>query len=116
MFGEASSFGCDFLFGHVLLAVLSQLLFVPAIDKWHSVMMFWWSPKCHRRTEDRISRRLSRRARGRARLHAVRNVCVFFFIITATVGFVVTPLLIPNHLQQKIVSYVDGLRPGIVYK
>ncbi|ANB11391.1 1,3-beta-D-glucan synthase [Sugiyamaella lignohabitans] len=41
---EQMMFGGDFILGHFLLFFQAPVLFIPMIDKWHSMMLFWLRP------------------------------------------------------------------------
>lgn len=41
---EMDTFAIDFVMGHMLLFAMTPILFVPLADRWHSCMIFWWSP------------------------------------------------------------------------
>lgn len=42
---EMMSFGMDFLLSHVILFALFPLCLIPFIDRWHTIMLLWMTPK-----------------------------------------------------------------------
>lgn len=42
---ESSYFAADFFLGHLLLYFQTPIIFVPFIDYWHSILLFWLRPK-----------------------------------------------------------------------
>ncbi|KAG0669540.1 1,3-beta-glucan synthase component fks3 [Maudiozyma exigua] len=42
---ESSYFSADFFLGHFLLYFQTPLLFIPFIDYWHSIVLFWLKPR-----------------------------------------------------------------------
>jgi 1,3-beta-glucan synthase len=42
---ELSMFAADFILGHVLLFIMLPVIFIPHIDKVHSMMLFWLRPR-----------------------------------------------------------------------
>ncbi|EMR08340.1 hypothetical protein PNEG_03180 [Pneumocystis murina B123] len=41
---ELSLFAADFCLGHLLLFILTPILAIPYIDRWHSMLLFWLRP------------------------------------------------------------------------
>lgn len=115
-FGEAASFGSDFLIGHMLLFVLLLVSLIPRVDKWHSVMLFWWNPRELGQGESRITRRQTRSARRRSVLRAIRNGLFMAIVVSVCVCLALGVLFLPHHVQETIASLVDGLLPELIFR
>lgn len=105
---EMSMFSMDFTLGHLILFVQSPLVFIPYIDQWHSMMLFWLNPK------RRISPPVFTRRQKRTRHRLVQKYVVLFFItMVVFLALIIVPAFLPKF-KTKLADLIDELYPGIV--
>lgn len=95
---ESSYFSADFFLGHFLMYFQTPLLFIPFIDYWHSIILFWLKPRHviwgkKFRTKKQISLRST----------LIRK----YFIIYATILVTMLALLLIPFLADRYVSDLE---------
>jgi 1,3-beta-glucan synthase len=72
---EMSEFAGDFMLAHIILFCQLPILFIPLIDRWHSMMLFWLKPS-------RLIRPpIYSLKQARLRKRMVRKYCVLYFAV-----------------------------------
>lgn len=104
---EMTLFACDFVLGHFILVLQVPLLFVPYIDKWHSMLLFWLKPDRQIRAQY-FSVKKRRKRRALVQFYTF----VFFMAVCLFVGLLMTPYILNNLLHVDI----DQLVPTFAEK
>lgn len=81
---EMSYFAADVLIGHTILLIQLPILFIPYIDKWHTLLLFWLTPSSQLRP-----RFLSKKQRRKVS----RTVNLFFFLFILISLLLVSPVI-----------------------
>lgn len=82
---EVNQFTHDLLIGHFLLFTLLPFLFIPYIDRWHSVMLFWLKPGLPRPI-------WNERIRNKRYLEVFKYGVLFFTLLLCGVVFILGAL------------------------
>ena len=85
---ELNVFAYDFILGHCILFIISPLLLVPFIDKWHTSMLLWLKPSTKFKATI-----ISKRAKKRLTRISIRYALLFLCIMITFIGVVLGPLL-----------------------
>lgn len=101
---ELNLFAYDFILGHCILFIISPLLLVPFIDKWHTSMLLWLKPSTKFRATI-----ISKRAKKRLTRISIRYALLFLCIMITFVGLVLVPLLAAD-----LVPDITGQFPTII--
>ncbi|GMM33498.1 hypothetical protein DASC09_008230 [Saccharomycopsis crataegensis] len=104
---ELSRFSLDFILGHFILFIQTPILFLPYIDKWHSLMLFWFTP-----TKDSLAPSISSKRKLRRRRIVMRYSLLYFLImITCLTSIIVAPFTasyIPNP-ERYLPKFFNGI-------
>lgn len=103
--GEMSYFVADVLIGHFILFIQFPLLFVPLIDKWHTLMLFWLSPASQLRP-----RLLTKKQRRKVHL----TVNVYFFIFLVMMLLFSCCFALPIIITRILKVDLEDLMPQII--
>lgn len=101
---ELNLFAYEFILSHCLLFVMSPILFIPFIDKWHTTMLFWLKPSKQFRAPI-----LSKKTRRRRNIIILKYSILFFSIMVLFVCLIMAPIF-----AEKYVPDVRGLVPSHV--
>lgn len=101
---EMSYFAGDLLIGHMILIVQFPILFIPYIDKWHSLMLFWLNPGSL--LKSRILSSKKRRARNFA-------ASLYLFIFCFAIAFLTAVFSLPYILTYANID-LDYHVPGFL--
>jgi len=86
---ESSYFSADFFLGHFLLYFQTPLLFVPFIDYWHSIVLFWLKPR-----HVVWNKQLHTKKQIKWRNRTVQKYFVFYiFNLILMLGLILAPIL-----------------------
>ncbi|KTB17025.1 1,3-beta-glucan synthase component GSC2 [Nakaseomyces glabratus] len=106
---EMSEFAADFVLGHVILFAQFPVLCMPAIDKFHSIMLFWLKPSRHIRPpiyslkQSRLRKRMVK-----------RYLTLYIIIFLVFAGAIVGPAVAASHVPQDIGHTLTGPFHNIV--
>ncbi|OAD78252.1 beta 1,3 glucan synthase [Phycomyces blakesleeanus NRRL 1555(-)] len=94
---EMSLFAADFVLTHFIMIFLFLICFVPGINKWHSLMLFWLKPSMQIR--EPIYSTAQRQKR--------RRICILYgFLLTCFAllffGLLIAPSIIGSRLEFKL--------------
>ncbi|EEB07877.2 1,3-beta-glucan synthase component bgs1 [Schizosaccharomyces japonicus yFS275] len=87
---EMNLFATDFFLGHLLLYLMLPILWIPYVDRWHSVILFWLRPSRQIRPpifstkQSRLRKRIVRRYS--ALYFIILIILLFLFVIPLAVG------------------------------
>ncbi|KAH3685666.1 hypothetical protein WICPIJ_003350 [Wickerhamomyces pijperi] len=105
---EMSTFVLDFVLGHFILFVQVPFLFIPYIDRWHSLLLFWLRPE--RQLRPQI---LSSKKRRKRRLQVHLYSLVFLLVLALFVGLLIAPYIITEvigvDLHEMAPEFVSGI-------
>lgn len=97
---EMSYFAADFFLVHFLLYLQTPILFFPFIDFWHSMILFWLTPKNIKR-DNRIFTIKQQKYRD----SAIRRYFVLYFILFVLfLTILLTPIFIGKSIDPKEVT------------
>ncbi|KAH3674683.1 hypothetical protein WICMUC_003099 [Wickerhamomyces mucosus] len=103
---EMSLFAADFILGHSLLFIQTPLVFVPYIDRWHTMILFWLGPK------KQIKGRVLSKAQKRRRLRVVlRYTSLYFTVLSVFMALLIAPIF-----TSKFVPTFDDQLKGTVFE
>ncbi|GMF00663.1 unnamed protein product [Ambrosiozyma monospora] len=106
---EMSLFTVDFLIGHLILIVLSPILFIPCADRWHTSMLMWIkSSKSLRSPVFPTSIRKKRHRKAR------RNALLFFSLIILFAILIVIPILVDKIDVLDISHFLPRQSYGLI--
>ncbi|KAH3688098.1 hypothetical protein WICPIJ_000940, partial [Wickerhamomyces pijperi] len=92
---EMTLFAVDFILGHCLLFVQTIFVFIPYIDRWHTMTLFWLSPK------KQIRGRVLTKAQRRRRTFIVMRYFVLYFLILALfLALLIVPVFTAGFLPK----------------
>lgn len=97
---EMTLFAVDFILGHCLLFVQTIFVFIPYIDRWHTMALFWLSPK------KQIKGRVLTKAQRRRRMFIVMRYFILYFLIF---GLFLTLLIVPIFTAEYLPNLDDKL-------
>ncbi|EGV62195.1 1,3-beta-glucan synthase component [Yamadazyma tenuis ATCC 10573] len=97
---EMSYFAVDVCMGHCLLFAQFPLLFVPYIDKWHMMLLFWLKPTNQLRPR-LFSKKQKRRIRRTVNLYFV----VFVMILVLMASLIVVPIVATRYFELEFSDY-----------
>ncbi|KAA8915873.1 hypothetical protein TRICI_001966 [Trichomonascus ciferrii] len=106
---EMSLFAMDFILGHFILFVQTPILFIPYVDKWHTLVLFWLNPGRHVRSPI-FPNRLRKRRKRLFRKYSLLYFMVLFLFLGALLG----PPSVPQNIRMELCELVDSFYPGIV--
>lgn len=91
---ENTYFAADFFLSHALLYCLVPFCFVPFIDSFHSMVLFWLKPN------DLSLKKVyyAYKDKERKKTKTIKGLFLFFFIFSVIIVFGVVPLII-NHMN-----------------
>jgi len=101
---ELSMFTLDFALGHLILFSQIPVLFIPYIDRWHSLLLFWLKPD--RQIRPQI---LSPRKRRRRRMIVQFYSLVFLLILVFFIALFMVPFILNNVLHLDMEQYVPSI-------
>lgn len=108
---ELNFFAYDFLLGHFLLFVMSPILFIPFVDRWHSKILFWLNPS--KQFREPI---LSKREKKRRLSTIIRYMLLFFIFMITFISLIVIPILadiyIPDIRESVPVFMAEFIQPN----
>lgn len=99
---ESSYFAGDFFLGHFLLYLQTPLLFVPFIEYWHPMLLFWLKP-----TSIITSKIIYTKKQRRRRNNILRKYFLLYFLILG----ILLVLLISPFFANKIVPVPSNFFP-----
>lgn len=110
---EMSYFTADFLLVHILLYLQTPLLFVPFIDFWHSMMLFWLKPKSIKK-DARIFSRKQTKLRNKT---VAKYSMVYFIILFLLLAILICPIFVDKYVinQQEVAKNIplwDVIQPN----
>jgi 1,3-beta-glucan synthase len=100
---EMSLFAADFILGHCLLFIQTPLVFIPFIDSWHSMILFWLRPS--KQLKGRI---LTKSQMRRRNVVVVKYFVLYFLIFSLFLAL----LIVPIFTKQFLPDYSDTLKNG----
>lgn len=89
---EQISFGYDFILCHFLLFSVTPILFIPFIDKWHTMMLFWSKPSKEFRNPI-----ISKRLRTKQNLRLFKYLILYFVLLIILLGVIVAPIVVNKY-------------------
>ncbi|CCF60041.1 hypothetical protein KAFR_0I02620 [Kazachstania africana CBS 2517] len=93
---EMSYFAGDFFLGHFLLYMQTPILFIPLIDRWHSMVLFWLKPAAIT-----SSTRIFSRKQKRLRNSIIRKYfLLYMLILIILVSSLVLPILATRFIPD----------------
>lgn len=101
---ELSFFVNDLVIGHFILFLQFPLLFVPYIDKWHTLMLFWLKPSSQLRP-----RLLSKKQRRKVRVSVQFYFCVFVIMLMLFSAVIIGPLVLTRVFDVDFESVVPDV-------
>lgn len=106
---ECSMFAMDFTVGHFILFFQIPLLFVPYIDKIHTMMLLWLKP------DDQIRAPIFSTKQKQMRSKLVGRFCFLFFsILFLFLLLIVGPFVAQSYLPFDLTKMVSSILPGLV--
>lgn len=106
---ELSMFTVDFVLGHFILFAQLPILFIPYIDRWHSLLLFWLKPE--RQIRPQI---LSSKKKRRRRLIVQFYSFVLLLVLVFFVGLFILPFILNDVLHFDIGRYVPDIARQII--
>ncbi|KAG7196037.1 1,3-beta-D-glucan synthase [Scheffersomyces spartinae] len=108
---EMGEFAGDFILAHIILIVQLPILFIPLIDRWHSMMLFWLKPS-------RLIRPpIYSLKQARLRKRMVRKYCTLYFVILALfVAIIAGPAVAGGRLKPDMfwsLTSKSGITKGL---
>lgn len=107
--GELSYFVADMVIGHVILFIQFPILFIPFIDNWHMLMLFWLSP-----TSQLRPRLLNKKQRRKVRFIVNVYFCVFVMMMILFTSVIVGPLILTKFLNVELQDYVPSIVSSLI--
>lgn len=104
---EMSYFAGDLLIGHIILIAQFPILFIPYVDKWHSLMLFWLKPGSQLK-----SKLLSSKQKKARFSSAFGYFLVFCLSITCLTCILMFPVLVTKVFDIDLHNYA----PEILYE
>lgn len=105
---ELSLFALDFVLGHCLLYVQTPILLIPYIDRWHSIMLFWFKP-----TRILLLPAISKKKRRHRARIILRYAILYFFLLLLFLALVLVPQF-TYHLAPEISDRIPQFFQGII--
>ncbi len=105
---EMSLFAVDFILGHCLLFVQTPFVFIPFIDRWHSMVLFWLRPS--KQLKGRVlSKSQQRRRRSIVFRYLLLYAIVFLFFLSLIIVPALTHRFIPTFEDPFKGTMASGL-------
>ncbi|EGW34545.1 glucan synthase [Spathaspora passalidarum NRRL Y-27907] len=106
---EMTYFAGDLVASHVILYAQFPILFIPYVDKWHSLMLFWLKPGNQLRP-----RILSKRQKRKRRFQANLYLLIFLLSFVAFASIFVVPIVANKYFDIDYDSYMPGVLQELV--
>ena len=106
---EMSEFAADFVLGHILLFCQLPFLFVPRMDSFHSMMLFWLKPS--RQIRPPIYTLKQSRLRKRM---VKKYISLFFLVLAIFVACIVGPAVAASKIPIDLGSSLTGVFHNLV--
>ncbi|SCV15312.1 1,3-beta-glucan synthase component FKS1 [Nakaseomyces glabratus] len=106
---ELSEFAADFVLGHVILFAQFPVLCIPAIDKFHSIMLFWLKPS--RQIRPPIYSLKQSRLRKRM---VKRYLTLYIIVFLVFAGCIVGPAVASSHVAKDLGHQLTGTFHNLV--
>ncbi|OSD01537.1 glycosyltransferase family 48 protein [Trametes coccinea BRFM310] len=90
---EMSLWTSDFLLAHLLLIVMTPPMFIPFVDKMHSMMMFWLRPSKQIRPP-----LFSTKQKRQRRWIVLKYTLVYIIVVAFLAALIVLPALFRDHI------------------
>ncbi|CEP22283.1 GSC1 [Cyberlindnera jadinii] len=105
---EMSQFALDFILGHSILFVQTPFVFIPFIDKFHTMILLWLQP-------DKQHKRFFTKSKKRRRLViVVKYFILYFLVIGMFMMLLLVPLLTAKYIPELYLSLEDGPLNGLI--
>lgn len=100
---EMSEFAGDFVLAHIILFCQLPFLFIPLVDRWHSMMLFWLKPS-------RLIRPpIYSLKQARLRKRMVRKYCVLYFaVLILFIVIIVAPAVASGQIPVDQFANIGG--------
>lgn len=100
---EMSEFAGDFVLAHIILFCQLPFLFIPLVDRWHSMMLFWLKPS-------RLIRPpIYSLKQARLRKRMVRKYCVLYFaVLILFIVIIVAPAVASGQIAVDQFANIGG--------
>lgn len=107
---ETIAFSYDFILCHFLLFSITPLLFVPFVDKCHTLILFWSKP-----TKQFRNPIISKHLRAKQNLRILKYTVLYFSLLIIFTGLLCAPIIlnsifkVPNVAEYILVLFVNHL-------
>ncbi|KAF8654087.1 hypothetical protein AX16_003620 [Volvariella volvacea WC 439] len=91
---EMSSWGSDFLLGHILLIILTPPILIPYVNSLHSTMLFWLRPSKQIRPP-----LFSTKQKRQRRWIVLKYTVVYVLVVSLLASLIVLPALFKDHIN-----------------
>ncbi|QLL30220.1 hypothetical protein HG536_0A00370 [Torulaspora globosa] len=106
---ESSYFAGDFFLAHLLLYVQTPFIFIPFIDHWHSMILFWLKPSRIAMTKKLYSKKQKKRRNAIVRKYFM----LYFGLLGTLLALLIAPffadMLVSDPSQMVANSPLDGV-------
>ncbi|SCU98824.1 LAMI_0F16380g1_1 [Lachancea mirantina] len=106
---EASLFAADFILCHFILYAQAPLVFLPFVDYWHSLILFWMKPNKLLSNKLSYTKKQSERRRKIVR----RYLLLYLLILTIFIALLVTPLYLSKFAETGLHLLDDTFLEGV---
>lgn len=106
---EMSYFAADFMIGHVIMFAQIPILFIPYIDKWHTLMLFWLKPSDQLRP-----RLLSKKQRRRTRRIVNFNFFLFMLSFLVFLSLLLVPMISIKVFNFDFEQYLPDIANDLI--
>lgn len=92
---EMSLFAGDFILGHCLFFIQTPFVFIPFIDRWHSMILFWLRPSKQLKT-----RILTKNQRRKRMIVVSKYLVLYFLILSLFLSFLIVPIFTKKYIPD----------------
>ncbi|CCH46214.1 1,3-beta-glucan synthase [Wickerhamomyces ciferrii] len=106
---EMTLFSVDFIIGHCLLFVQTPFIFIPFIDRWHSMVLFWLRPSKQLRPGV-----LKKSEQRRKRRTVIRYFILYFIVLLFFLAIVLVPALTHRFMRDLSDLFEGTMASGLI--
>lgn len=105
---ELSLFSLDFILGHFLLFIQTPILFIPYIDKWHSIMLFWFKPHSYL-----LRIPLAKKKKKSRQRIVIKYALLYFLLLSVFLILLIVPPFTASYIPD-VNRFIPTIMDGIV--
>lgn len=106
---EMSMFSVDFILGHCILFVQTPFVFIPYIDRWHTMVLFWLRP-----SKQMKGKLLSKSQKRRRNKIVVKYIVLYFLILIFFLSLIIAPALTHKYIPNFGDPFEGSIMTGLI--